>query len=37
VAWVGSHKFADSAQDLGADFTAGACEVAERYLAAQQA
>ena len=33
VAWVGSHKFADAALELGADFTAGACEVAERYLA----
>ncbi len=33
VAWVGSHKFADSARELGADFTAGACELAERYLA----
>jgi len=35
VAWVGSHKFADAAQELGADFTAGACELAERYLAQQ--
>ena len=33
VAWVGSHKFADAAQELGAEFTAGACELAERYLA----
>jgi Ser/Thr protein kinase RdoA (MazF antagonist) len=32
VAWVGSHRFADSARDLGAGFTAGACELAERYL-----
>lgn len=32
VAWVGSHRFADTARELGADFTAGACEVAERYL-----
>jgi Ser/Thr protein kinase RdoA (MazF antagonist) len=32
VAWVGSHRFADSARDLGADFTTGACELAERYL-----
>jgi Ser/Thr protein kinase RdoA (MazF antagonist) len=37
VAWVGSHKFADAALELGADFTAGACEVAERYLAGQLA
>jgi Ser/Thr protein kinase RdoA (MazF antagonist) len=36
VAWVGSHKFADSAQELGADFTAGACELAERYLVRQR-
>jgi Ser/Thr protein kinase RdoA (MazF antagonist) len=35
VAWVGSHKFADAARELGADFTAGACELAERYLAGQ--
>ncbi|MEP7025040.1 MAG: phosphotransferase [Actinomycetota bacterium] len=32
VSWVGSHRFADSALDLGADFTQGACELAERYL-----
>ncbi len=32
VAWVGSHRFADSARELGAEFTAGACELAERYL-----
>jgi Ser/Thr protein kinase RdoA (MazF antagonist) len=36
VAWVGSHKFADTAQELGADFTAGACELAEQYLAQQR-
>jgi Ser/Thr protein kinase RdoA (MazF antagonist) len=34
VAWVGSHRFADAALELGADFTAGACELAERYLTA---
>ena len=34
VAWVGSHRFADSARDLGAEFTRGACELAERYLRA---
>lgn len=33
VAWVGSHSFADAARELGAGFTAGACELAERYLA----
>jgi Ser/Thr protein kinase RdoA (MazF antagonist) len=32
VSWVGSHRFADSARQLGADFTQGACELAERYL-----
>jgi len=32
VAWVGSHRYADSARDLGAEFTRGACELAERYL-----
>ena len=32
VAWVGSHRFADAARELGEDFTAGACELAERYL-----
>ncbi len=37
VAWVGSHKFADAARELGADFTAGACELAERYLAQARA
>jgi len=32
VAWVGSHRFADAARELGAEFTKGACELAERYL-----
>jgi hypothetical protein len=32
VAWVGSHRFADAARELGAGFTAGACELAEHYL-----
>ncbi len=32
VAWVGSHRFADAARELGADFTKGACELAEQYL-----
>ena len=36
VAWVGSHKFADAAQELGAEFTAGACALAEQYLAQQR-
>ena len=34
VAWVGSHRFADAARELGADFTRGACDLAERYLLA---
>jgi Ser/Thr protein kinase RdoA (MazF antagonist) len=37
VAWVGSHRFADSARELGAEFTTGACELAERYLSATTA
>ncbi len=32
VAWVGSHRFADAALELGAEFTSGCCEIAERYL-----
>jgi Ser/Thr protein kinase RdoA (MazF antagonist) len=36
VAWVGSHRFADAALELGADFTQGACEIAERYLSAHR-
>ena len=32
VAWVGSHRFADAALELGAEFTVGCCELAERYL-----
>jgi Ser/Thr protein kinase RdoA (MazF antagonist) len=36
VAWVGSHRFADAALELGADFTQGACDIAERYLSARQ-
>ena len=32
VAWLGSHRDADLARTLGAGFTAGACELAERYL-----
>jgi Ser/Thr protein kinase RdoA (MazF antagonist) len=32
VSWVGSHRFAKDAIELGADFTQGACELAERYL-----
>jgi Ser/Thr protein kinase RdoA (MazF antagonist) len=36
VAWVGSHRFADAALELGAEFTQGACEIAERYLSAHR-
>jgi Ser/Thr protein kinase RdoA (MazF antagonist) len=36
VAWVGSHRFADAALELGAEFTRGACEIAERYLSAHR-
>ncbi len=32
VAWIGSHRFADAALELGAEFTAGCCEIADRYL-----
>ena len=33
VAWIGSHHtFATEAAELGAGFTAGTCELAERYL-----
>jgi Ser/Thr protein kinase RdoA (MazF antagonist) len=37
VAWVGSHRYAESARELGAEFTAGACDLAERYLAGHNA
>jgi len=32
VAWVGSHQGADIARTLGAAYTDGTCELAERYL-----
>jgi Ser/Thr protein kinase RdoA (MazF antagonist) len=32
VAWVGSHQGADIAQELGSGYTAGSCELAEKYL-----
>jgi len=32
VAWIGSHRFADTAREIGTDFTQGACDLAERYL-----
>jgi Ser/Thr protein kinase RdoA (MazF antagonist) len=35
VAWIGSHHtFAPEAAELGAEYTAGTCELAERYLSA---
>ena len=33
VAWLGSHSTLELAEKLGARYTAGACELAERYLA----
>ncbi len=33
VAWIGSHTGTQLAQEMGADFTAGSCELAEGYLA----
>jgi Ser/Thr protein kinase RdoA (MazF antagonist) len=32
VAWIGSHSAAAVARELGAGYTAGSCELAERYL-----
>ncbi|WP_066944685.1 phosphotransferase enzyme family protein [Microtetraspora fusca] len=32
VAWIGSHSAADVAVELGAGYTHGSCELAERYL-----
>ncbi|GAB3900497.1 hypothetical protein GCM10027612_62250 [Microbispora bryophytorum subsp. camponoti] len=32
VAWIGSHSAADIARELGAGYTRGSCELAERYL-----
>ncbi|GLW05659.1 aminoglycoside phosphotransferase [Microtetraspora sp. NBRC 13810] len=32
VAWIGSHTAADVARELGAGYTAGSCELAERFL-----
>ena len=32
VAWIGSHSAVDIAQELGAGYTAGSCELAEAYL-----
>jgi Ser/Thr protein kinase RdoA (MazF antagonist) len=32
VAWIGSHSGTDLAQDMGEDFTATSCELAEDYL-----
>ena len=32
VAWIGSHGAVEIAQELGAGYTVGSCELAERYL-----
>ena len=32
VAWIGSHQAVDIAQELGAGYTAGSCDLAEAYL-----
>lgn len=32
VAWIGTHSAADIARELGAGYTEGSCELAERYL-----
>lgn len=32
VSWIGSHKETDLAQEMGAEFTAGSCDLAEDYL-----
>ena len=33
VAWIGSHSGTDLARSMGAEYTAGSCELAESYLA----
>jgi Ser/Thr protein kinase RdoA (MazF antagonist) len=32
VAWIGSHADTDLARSMGAEYTAGSCDLAERYL-----
>ena len=32
VAWIGSHSGTDLAKDMGAEFTATSCDLAENYL-----
>jgi len=32
VAWIGTHTGVEIARELGAGYTAGTCELAERYL-----
>ena len=32
VAWIGSHRAVDIAQELGAGYTRGSCDLAEKYL-----
>jgi Ser/Thr protein kinase RdoA (MazF antagonist) len=35
TAWIGSHPAAAGAAELGADYTRGSCDLAERYLSGQ--
>jgi len=35
TAWIGSHPAAAGAAELGADYTRGSCELAEKYLSGQ--
>ena len=35
TAWIGSHPAAAGAADLGADYTRGSCDLAEKYLSGQ--
>ena len=35
VAWIGSHQGVDIAGELGAGYTQGSCDLAERYLSRQ--
>ena len=32
VAWMGSHSHSRECQEIGPGYTAGSCELAERYL-----
>jgi Ser/Thr protein kinase RdoA (MazF antagonist) len=35
LAWIGTHQAVDIARDLGAGYTAGTCDLADRYLSGQ--